>query len=126
MKKQFETREALLQDALDYYWGKPQHRCMVEGTSHQCSYIPSKTSEGCAIGRLVELEVAKSLQESNASIHISTQFNKLPDWLKALGYNFLTRIQEMHDGKDFVNKDKTNLIRLLESHVDFSQIKFPE
>jgi hypothetical protein len=125
MKKQFETREALVQDALDYYWGKPERQCLVKGSEKLCSYTPSETSEGCAIGRLVELEVAEKLQKTNHSINGSL-FVLLPEWLQVMGLHFLTNLQQLHDGRFFVNKHKDGVIRNLKDHVDFSQIKFPE
>lgn len=125
MKKQFETREALLQDAIDYYWGKPEHQCLIEGSPTVCSYIPSKTSEGCAIGRLVELDVAEKLQETNESINDSL-FALLPEWLQAMGFDFICALQKCHDNNIFKDKEKMVLEHRLGKYVDLSQIKFPE
>jgi hypothetical protein len=125
MKKQFETREALLQDALDYYWGKPKHQCLMKGSDVICSYTPSETSEGCAIGRLVELEVAEKLEETNTSINESL-FVLLPEWLQAMGLDFLYALQKCHDKGFFKDKDKDRIKNLLGAYLDFSQIKFPK
>lgn len=125
MKKQFETREALLQDALDYYWGKPERQCLMKGSDILCSYTPSETSEGCAIGRLVELDVAEKLQETNSSIN-DILFPLLPEWLQAMGHNFLYALQKCHDKGLFKDKDKETIENRLGGYVDFSQIKFPE
>lgn len=126
MKKQFETREALLQDALDYYWGKPERQCLMKGSTNICSYVASDTSEGCAIGRLVDESTAKELQETNESLEAFYQFNLLPDWLKNMGGQFLRRIQVLHDSQHFAKKDKEEIIFQLNPHIDFSKIKFPE
>ena len=125
MKKQFETREALLQDALDYYWGKPERRCLMKGSEIFCSYIPSETSEGCAIGRLVELDVAEKLQKTNHSINGSL-FVLLPEWLQAMGMDFLYALQKCHDKGFFKDKDKDRIKSLLGGYLDLSKIKFPE
>jgi hypothetical protein len=125
MKKQFETREALLQDALDYYWGKPERQCLVKGYDTMCSYTPSETSEGCAIGRLVELDVAEKLQETNSTINGSL-FPLLPEWLQAMGHNFLYALQTCHDKGHFKHKAEETIRRYLGVYVNFSQIKFPE
>jgi hypothetical protein len=125
MKKQFETREALLQDALDYYWGKPKHQCLMKGSEMLCSYTPSETSEGCAIGRLVELDVAEKLQEINHAIN-EHLFGLLPEWLQAMGMNFLYALQKCHDKGFFVNKDKDRIKHRLCEYLDLSKIKFPE
>jgi len=124
MKKQFETREALVQDALDYYWGKLERLCVNEGSSI-CTYTPTETSEGCAIGRLVELEVAQQLQQVNHSLN-SRLFAFLPEWLQVMGEEFLRQLQRCHDTGRFVDRDKKSIESFLNEYVDFSKIKFPE
>jgi hypothetical protein len=125
MKQQFETREELVQDAINYYWGKPERQCFVKGSTTMCSYLPSETSEGCAIGRLVELEVAKKLEKENKALD-EDSFNLLPQWLKKMGQGFLMNIQMIHDEKILANKNKETVIENLENYVDFDLIKFPE
>lgn len=125
MKKQFETREALLQDALDYYWGKPKRQCLMKGSDVLCSYTPSETSEGCAIGRLVELEVAEKLQDFNLAIN-ERLFALLPEWLQAMGMDFLYALQKCHDKGFFKDKDKDRIKYRLGEYLDFFQINFPE
>lgn len=120
--KKFETREALLQDAIDYYWGKPERKCVDE--SGNCKYTPSPTSEGCAIGRLLPKDIAETLPY-DAGVYDSRVWDSLPEWLKAMGQEFLKDLQILHDISKFALKYERDIVDRMESHVDFSKIVFP-
>jgi hypothetical protein len=123
--KQFNTREEVLQDAIDYYWGKPERRCVKEhGT---CSYIPQGESEGCAIGRLVSPEIAEELGKNGYGICVISQFEKLPEWMKVMRQKFWVKMQVLHDCRYFANKD-VNKVQAVGKYLelDMSKITFPE
>lgn len=124
--KKFKTREALLQDSIDYYWGKPERRCLKQGSLNACQYSASETSLGCAIGRLIPKNIAKKLDVHNQSVDERATQNLLPDWLKAFGIPFLSDLQILHDQQYFSKRDKTATIDCMSNHVDMSKIKFPE
>lgn len=126
MKKRFKTREALLQDTINYYWGKPERLCISSINPSTCQYQPSETSDGCAIGRLVSLKTAKILDYRNYDITLPTQFAKLPKWLQNLGYDFLGTLQLLHDGEHFAKRDKNAVNRHMAQFVDVTKITFPE
>lgn len=122
--KEFTTREEILQDAINYYWGKPERKCVDLGTA-RCQYEPSATSEGCAIGRLVDLETAKMLDMLNCSIDVDVQFEKLPEWLKKMGQDFLFALQSIHDGSKLAKCDEYEIKKHMRRYVDISKIVFP-
>lgn len=119
--KQFNTREELLQDAINYYWGNAERLC-VDGEG-KCQYIPSKTSEGCAIGRLLPLDITESLV--NTAVTDNRVFNALPTWLQDMGVEFLSKLQECHDFKAFRDKDGDEVYNRMCGHVDMDKIVFP-
>ena len=119
--KQFETREELLQDAINYFWGKPERWCVKDGNTNLCQYIPNATSEGCAIGRLLPIEVTQSLPNKS----VQEVFNELPEWMQKLGANFLGLVQECHDFQVFATKDEDQVFNRLSGYVDMTKIVFP-
>lgn len=122
--KEFKTKEEVLQDAIDYYWGKPERRCYKAGA---CRYTPTETSEGCAIGRLVDIEIAESLADTNHTIKNSDiAFEKLPTWLKDMGRGFLVSLQFTHDTGWLADKKVDDVIEKMSSYVDMTKITFPE
>lgn len=121
--KQFQTREELLQDAINYYWGRPERRCVNE--YGDCQYIASATSEGCAIGRLLTPELAESLNP-NSGIFDNNVWCRLPSWLEAMGQDFLHYMQRLHDGQYFVNRSEYQVNSYMETFVDMNIITFPE
>ena len=120
MEPKFKTREEVLQDAIDYFWGKPERKCV----NHDgiCSYTPIGESEGCAIGRLIPIEIAKKLRY--AVYEIGT-FNLLPSWLKDMGYQFLVELQRCHDMSAFADMKKKRVARHMSAYVDMGKITFP-
>lgn len=123
--KKFKTREEILQNAIDYYWGKPERKCLSKIGS-TCIYSPSDTSMGCAIGRLVSKKVAVKLDELGSSVGNLEIFELLPEWLKAMGQDFLHSLQSLHDMSTFVIKDESCVRRKMFDFVDMDKIVFPE
>ena len=119
--KQFETREALLQDAIDYFWGKPERKCV--NYFGACIYTPSETSEGCAIGRLLPLDLAERLGFDGVSD--DEVFYSLPIWLQDMGQDFLTALQICHDKGMFADVDENDLCSRMDEHVNLDKIVFP-
>ena len=121
--KQFKTREEVLQDAIDYYWGKPERKC-VDDTKGNCQYMPSTTSEGCAIGRLLPEDIVDKLPP-DAGVYDERVWTHLPEWLKAMGQEFLKDLQVLHDLSKFALKYERDVADRMETHVDMSKITFP-
>jgi hypothetical protein len=119
----FESRIELLNDAIDYYWGRPDRKCIdpVMGT---CQYRASQTSEGCAIGRLLDPVLAASLQQT-MGVNSDTIFNQLPEWLRSMGQNFLKSLQDLHDWRTFIEMNKKEVFNEMKDHVDLDLIIFP-
>lgn len=139
MKKIFNTRQEYLQDTINYYWGRPERKCVNTDDSHlngSCSYTPIGESEGCAIGRVVSLELAMELAMMNGSVEAESVFNELPEWMQKLGQSFLVAVQSLHDNDYFVKNDTADVIKHVEeiccemdnksSGIKWSEITFPE
>lgn len=124
--KKFKTKEELLQDSINYYWGKPERRCLKEGSNHSCQYAPSETSLGCAIGRVIPIKLAKELDIKSNGVATDTVFNKLPKWLQGFGQNFLIKLQTLHDSSYFSNSDEKRINLVMREFVDMTKITFPE
>ncbi len=124
-KKEFKTRLGLLQNTINYYWGKPERQCSGRAG---CKYVPvSDETEGCAIGRLIPLELAKELDSTEYSgVSNYHTFNKLPQWLQYLGKDFLTDLQRLHDNNDLMVRNKGGVVTLMTNHVEIDKIKFPK
>lgn len=121
--KQFKTREEILQDAINYYWGKPERKC-VDDTKGNCQYMPSMTSEGCAIGRLLPEDIVDKLPP-DAGVYDERVWIHLPEWLKAMGQEFLKDLQILHDLSKFALKYERDVTDRMEIHVDMGKIVFP-
>lgn len=98
-KKEFKTRTDFLLDMLEYYCPDPTNRRAWDEEKQMCVYEPIGESEGCAIGRHLPLEVTKNLEGVVAYV-ISTNKEDIPDWMLALGEDFLMDVQSLHDGRD--------------------------
>jgi hypothetical protein len=95
----------LLLDALEYYTVDPVgRRCVDE--DNECRYSPvslgrQETSEGCAIGRLLNSDVAKRIDDRYGSVGIDTLIKKqekeLPDFMNVTNFKFLSKCQNLHD-----------------------------
>jgi hypothetical protein len=109
-----QKRIEFLQEGFDYYWNKPERRCMSTDSDGmlKCQYIPTETSEGCFIGRRLDRELAESLP-NYAVNEDSFPFEKLPDWMKELGQNFLSYPQKFHDKKYLFDKNSDFINSLL-------------
>lgn len=87
-----EQRLAFLQDTVQYY-SEDLTRRAASSNSGRCSYL---TDDGrkCAIGRhIVENTYSPGFEISP----LSEIFKVLPNNVKALGYDFLSQVQSLHD-----------------------------
>lgn len=117
------SRISVLNDAINYYWGKKERRCVNEGGT--CQYKPSPTSEGCAIGRLLPLALAESLPQREG-VNTDVVFNKLPKRIQKLGVEFLTKLQSCHDGMAFADRSIHIVKNKMKNFVNVNKIIFPE
>jgi hypothetical protein len=123
--KQFNTREEVLQDTINYYWGRPERFCVKENGI--CSYTPQGKSEGCAVGRLAPREVAEALAKTNLGIIITSQFDLLPQWMRDLGQGFWSKLQIIHDHKYLSKMDHDRIKEIMSvMEIDISKITFPK
>ena len=98
--KEFHSKEEYLLDMLEYYTPDPTNRRAIFGTA--CVYKPTQTSDGCAIGRRLPLEVVDKIPFMATVKHIIPLAKKLniPNWMVNLGTDFLYSVQRLHDFKD--------------------------
>ena len=96
------TQKEFLIDTINHY--NYNNRCTNE--EEECYYSPLSAglegkSEGCAIGRFMEPEIALEMdkQYENASILalIQREPNCIPDWMKSFDLGFLDAVQNLHD-----------------------------
>ena len=128
--KQFKTREEMLQDSIDHFWGNNKQFCAVNG---QCRYTRTDTSDGCAIGRFLPAELSERLDAirlGESGVSNIEVFNQLPTWMKELGRDFLLGLQQCHDSKLFLHRSKDAIRlafeeRLVFKEIDFDKITFP-
>lgn len=100
------TAQEFLYDTIHHY--NSENRCVKED---QCAYSPltvgKSNSEGCAIGRYLDPELAyqidKDRKELNASIGRVSELYPLPGWMKQLDIALLTEVQNLHDEEMYWN-----------------------
>lgn len=101
-----KLRRDFLQDTVNYYNENPKRRSRND---RKCYYNGANAKgcegDGCAIGRVLPLELRKHLDErfTNGGVPsgVRNVFGLLPDSLKVLECEFLERIQEFHDYNSF-------------------------
>jgi hypothetical protein len=99
------TKEEFLIDTINHY--TLENRCV--DYNGKCKYSPvyanKDNSEGCAIGRHLDPELAyqidKDLEDKGASIVKVSHIYSLPDWMENLGIFFLNQIQMLHDENEY-------------------------
>ncbi len=101
MKTLKEKQLDFLNETIEHYKTNP--RGMKKGS--YCSY-----EHGCAIGRHLNKELAIQLDKlidigQNSGVSYSNVFNILPEFLKELKIDFLTRVQKLHDNSLFWTKN---------------------
>ena len=101
---QSQQREVLLNETIAHYTSSNRS---INGDV--CNYKPSKTSEGCAIGRkIADKELCTILDSTSLSLKDGTSvfyvFYLLPEDLKILGKEFLSELQDLHDSPNHWNK----------------------
>lgn len=100
--------EEILLDTLEYYSGHPERIC---GTESKCAYNPAtigkeNVTEGCAIGRLIDIELATILDIGNESVLSTGCRENIKQYSEPL-YNkitkdldFFSELQVLHDRKE--------------------------
>ena len=128
--KEFSTRIEMLNDTIQYFWGKPERKSTTsrKPDSISCAYSSSNPlSEGCAIGRYLPKDLSKKLDlltmSSVGNDHI---FNMLPEWMKKFDKDFLCALQGLHDGDYLFNRQHWIVHAYMKEYVDISQIIFPD
>lgn len=129
--KEFNTQIELLNDTIQYYWGKPERKSSND--IGLCSYYPGKNeinhTNGCAIGRLISDDLAIKLDDmgmiDSTAIYNDAIFYKLPDWLKKLRKHFLEDLQQLHDNDHLILCNKDMVIMIMKIHVNPDEIIFP-
>lgn len=102
------TAQEFLYDTVHHY--NLNNRC-VDDT--QCAYSPltigKNNSEGCAIGRYLDPELAYQIDKErkglNASINRVSELYSLPEWMKQLDIALLTEVQNLHDEEMYWDSD---------------------
>lgn len=125
--KAFKTREELLQNTIDYYWGLPERQCI--DSSGTCMYSAIGTSDGCAIGRHIDPILSAKLDELNhtdTTIGNPHVFDSLPIWLQKFGKDFLVELQHLHDLDFLSNCNDEAVYTCMKPWVNFDLIKFPK
>lgn len=99
------TQTELLLDALEYYTVDPVGRRCVDG-ENTCRYSPysldkEETSQGCLIGRLLNPELAKKIDDEIGDINIDSLISgydyTLPEYMNMNNARFLRSCQDLHD-----------------------------
>lgn len=95
-----KRRLAFLDDTAKYY--NINNRGVVPNSLHaggRCQYASTEKSPGCAIGRHVFTNVAKELDQLGNIIDVysKNRFDLLPLWMREMGVNFLSEMQQLHD-----------------------------
>lgn len=85
---------AFLEDTVNFY--TTANRGVKNGT---CFYSSTETSPGCAIGRHLQPDVAKSLDSiGNISLIYEAEKDELlPSWMREMSESFLLAVQRLHD-----------------------------
>lgn len=89
-----EKQLAFLEETAGFY--NTDNRAL--SNTGDCVYVSTDKSPGCAIGRHIPAELAKSLDDAPFSgINNDDIFNAIPDSLRELTKMFLMNIQDLHD-----------------------------
>lgn len=98
-KKKLENlqkrRLAFLEETVKFYSQDPKKLRNVDDNGI-CYYAPRNKSPGCAIGRHLNVKVAKKLDKDGGG-QVDIVKDWLPQKLKNLGLDFLQEVQRFHD-----------------------------
>ena len=101
-------RRAFLDDTINYYNSKNRSMISKPDGFERCLYLPAHdNTAGCAIGRHLPIELAKQLDlnELESSISNRKNFELIPTWMQEMGKDFLSFVQELHDGPAYWNEN---------------------
>lgn len=91
-----KKRQVFFEDFISHY--NSTNRGIIG--ENNCSY-----SAGCAIGRVIDHELAMRLDVEHGNPSVRKIFLLLPMELQELGKDFLQEIQEMHDSSGYWSKN---------------------
>lgn len=124
-RKTFRTKEAFLQNTIDYYSKNVKRRNMkvVGKDSANCKYNPFNTknikSQGCAIGRFMTHKNALKADKRGLTVDEILLKNKklIPVWMRKFKNEFLFCIQMLHDRDE--NWDKKGLSKYGKGYIKY-------
>lgn len=97
----------LLEETVKHYTDNPEFRCISED-KHLCYYHRPTNAvyykgKGCAVGRLLSPELAKSidLRYDGEDTSVENVWHEIPEDVQAYGKQFLSRLQNLHDNPSF-------------------------
>lgn len=103
----------------------------------KCTYSPitidKKNSEGCAIGRWLDPDLAYQIDTErsgiNSIINYIIDIYPFPEWMKRMNINFLKDVQSLHDTHEYwdsngINKYGKNKVKSIceEYNLDYEQL----
>jgi hypothetical protein len=104
MKEAPKSVEEFFEDTLMYYMEDPERRNYsgIVGCKYSPETTKNENSEGCAIGRYLDPEHAKIIDQKNPDnigiknlIEVYPQY--IPEWMKSFDVHFLKQVQDLHD-----------------------------
>lgn len=103
MNELAQKRLAFLKETAAHY--NSTNRC---STAQGCRYSPvtlhlQGKSEGCAIGRKLDPELALALDNTphGGVVNAARIWKQLPAWMQELEEDFLRDVQQLHDTSDY-------------------------
>ena len=97
------TQREFLDNTVAHYTSK--NRCVNE--DGLCVYASTSTSEGCAIGRWMNPEIAKEIDKGAATVDINIREvikeypGCLPEFMNRYSVDFLMAVQRLHDDCEY-------------------------
>lgn len=95
----------MLNEVVEYFSADPIPRRNANDLN--CQYKPFKsTSKGCAIGMYIEdVEIQKEMDIIGPiKFIVKDKPQLLPKWMLELGGDFLSEVQQLHDGQSYWNR----------------------
>lgn len=105
-----QQRLEFLQDTINYYSEDTSRRAVVYiDEFNECRYL-TEDGRKCAIGRVINISYEDSEKLSNVTVANSNIVKLLPEHIKVLGIDFLSRIQRLHNCDTYWNEDGLSAI----------------
>lgn len=106
MKSIKEQRLDFLNETVKYYSEDTSRRAVAD--DGYCEYLIQETGNKCAIGRHIKLQdyLNNKNKLEGSIVEDYIVFALLPEEVRRLGKEFLSRVQMFHDNKYYWNTDK--------------------